>query len=84
MVYFDECLDSRDLGVEAIEAIAAHEHVPSAVAAELAAELLRTPEGLRCLGSMLLDNVGEALLRGQSERAEHLACVYRRFHASHP
>lgn len=84
MLCLEDCLDFCDLDHEEIEAIAEHEHIPIIVAAELGTELLKSPAGVRCLGSMLLDNVGNALQRGQKARAERLAAVYRRFHASHP
>lgn len=83
MLSLQECLDFCDLEHDEIEAIAEHEHIPVIVAAELGCALLKTEEGVRHLDLMLRENAGRAAERGQADRAEHMAQVYRHFHDAH-
>lgn len=84
MLCLEDCLDFSDLDTEEIEAIAAHEHIPLICAAELGCELLKTPDGVRQLHSMVLDDMAQALEHGQMETAGRWALVYRHLQNAHP
>jgi hypothetical protein len=84
MLCLEDCLDFSDLDTEEIEAIAAHEHIPLICAAELGCELLKTPDGVRQLHSMVLDDMAQALEHGQMETAGRWARVYRHLQNAHP
>lgn len=84
MLSLDDCLDFSDLESDEIEAIAAHEHIPLICAAEMGCELLKTPDGVRKLHSMVLDDMEQALEHGQLETASRWALVYRHLQSAHP
>lgn len=84
MLCLEDCLDFSDLGSGEIEAIAAHEHVPLIVAAEIGCNLLKTADGIRCLESLFLETAEKARLRGSLDDADRYMAVYREFHQSHP
>lgn len=84
MLSLKDCLDFCDMDQAEISAIAQHEHIPVIVAAELCDNLLNTPEGVRDLHSMLLDNITTALEHGQVERANEYSQAYQHFKSSHP
>lgn len=84
MLSLRDCLDFCDMDQAEISAIAQHEHIPVIVAAELCDQLLTTPEGVRDLHAMLLDNIATALEHGQMERASELTRSYQHFRSSHP
>ncbi|MBA3996000.1 MAG: hypothetical protein C0489_03760 [Candidatus Accumulibacter sp.] len=84
MLSLEDCLDFSDLANDEIEAIAAHEHIPLICAAELGCELLKTPDGIRQLHSMVLDDMEQALEHGQMETASRWALVYRQLQNTHP
>jgi hypothetical protein len=84
MLSLKDCLDFCDMDQSEISAIAEHEHIPVIVAAELCDTLLTTPDGVRDLHSMLLDNIATALEHGEMEKASALSQTYRHFQSSHP
>jgi len=84
MLCLEDCLDFSDLDTEEVEAISAHEHIPLICAAEMGCELLKTPEGLRQLHTMVLDDIEQALEHGQSARADLWTHAYQHLQATHP
>lgn len=84
MLSLKDCLDFCDLDCNEIEAIAEHEHIPVIVAAELSNELLKTPEGVCSLHTMVLDNLNHALAHGDVEKAARCHMAYQHLKATHP
>ncbi len=84
MLCLEDCLDFSDLDDDEIEAISAHEHIPFICAAEMGCELLKTPEGVQQLHTMVLDDIEQALAHGWSDRAEHWVHAYQHLQATHP
>jgi hypothetical protein len=80
----EDCLEFSDLSADELAAIAAHEHVPLIVAAEIGFKLLKTPEGIRCLDTLFLETAAKAHLRGSLDEADRFQSVYQKFHVSHP
>jgi hypothetical protein len=83
MLSLDECMDFCGLDGDEVAGIAAHEHVPLIVAAELGYQMLQTSEGIAALQAMLLDNIEIARSRGESDRADQYAQIYRHFLSVH-
>lgn len=84
MICLEDCLDFSDLDNEEIEAIAEHEHIPIICAAEMGCELLKSPDGVRRLHSMVIDDFQVALEHGQVERANRWANTYQHLQTTHP
>ena len=83
MLSLDECIDFCELDGDEVEGIAAHEHVPLIVAAELGYQMLQTQDGLIALQAMMRDNIEIARSRGEVDRADHFARIYRHFLSVH-
>lgn len=84
MLSIQDVLDYCDLDRGEIEAIAEHEHVPMAVAAEISEVLLCTPEGVCQLHVMFLENMQHAFDRGDMLHVQELAQAYQHLQRSHP
>jgi hypothetical protein len=84
MLTLADCVAFCGLNEDEIDAIAEHEKVPEIVAAEIGAELLKTPKGIFEIKGFILDNLEKAKLSGQVAKAKHLDRVYARFHAAYP
>ncbi len=84
MLSIQDVIDYCDLNRGEIEAIAEHEHIPMAVAAEMSAVLLGTPEGVCYLHSMIIENMQHALATGRYQHAKDLAETYQHLQRSHP
>lgn len=84
MLSLDECIDFSDLDTDTVVAVVEHEGLPPVVAAQMGAELLRTPSGLQRLHGMFRANLERAVRRGRLERAGAIEQAYRRFAACHP
>lgn len=84
MLTLDDLLDYCDLDREEIAALAEHEHIPMAVAAELGEHLLETPEGVKELHRMLLDNMQHAKAGGNRQHLAELAHTYLHLKKTHP
>lgn len=84
MLSMQDVLDYCDLDRGEIEAIAEHEHVPLAVAAELSEVLLCSPEGVCKLHTMLIENMEHALAHGQYEHVQSLVETYQHLQRTHP
>jgi len=84
MLSIQDVIDYCDLDRGEIEAIAAHEHVPMAVAAELSEVLLCSPDGVCRLHSMIIENMQHALETGHLEEVQQLAETYQHLQRTHP
>lgn len=84
MLCLEDCLDFSDLDTDEVEAIAEHEHIPMICAAELGCELLKSPDGIRRLHSMVIDDFQSAIEHGHVEQAGHWALTYQHLQATHP
>ena len=80
----EDCIALCDLSEEQVLAIAEHEHIPGAAAAELGNYLLRTPDGELCLKSMICDDIAAARARGDRQHERALREVVRDFILQHP
>ncbi|NJD25612.1 MAG: hypothetical protein FIB06_09435 [Betaproteobacteria bacterium] len=84
MLSVQDLLDYCDLDRGEIEAVAEHEHLPIAVAAELGELLVSTPEGVMQLHAMIVENMQHALDCGHYEHVRELAATYQHLQRSHP
>lgn len=84
MLSIQDVLDYCDLDRGEIEAIAEHEHVPLAIAAEISEALLSSPEGVFQIHTMIIENMQHAVETGQFERLQSLAETYQHLQRTHP
>ena len=84
MLSIQDVIDYCDLDRGEIEAIAEHEHIPMAVAAEMSEILLCSPDGVCQLHSMIIENMQEALEAGHYEHVKELASIYQHLQRTHP
>ena len=84
MLSLQDVIDYCDLDRGEIEAVAEHEHVPVAVAAELSDQLLCSQDGVCRLHSMVIENMQHALEAGQYEHVKELAETYQHLQRTHP
>ncbi|MBU1366018.1 MAG: hypothetical protein KKE51_19540 [Gammaproteobacteria bacterium] len=84
MLSFQDVIDYCDLDEGEIEAIAEHEHIPVAVAAEMSEVLLCTPDGVCRLHSMIIENMQHAIEAGRYEHVKDLAQTYQHLQRTHP
>lgn len=83
MLTYKECLDMSELTDDEIAAIAAHEHVPEIVAAELGNYLVNCSGGVPQIKQIILDDIRSARQQGRSQRVNDLELVLQHFIASH-
>ncbi|MCL2525165.1 MAG: hypothetical protein FWF20_04395 [Betaproteobacteria bacterium] len=84
MLSLQDVIDYCDADNGEIEAIAEHEHVPMAVAAEIGSMLLCSPEGVCRLRAIIIENMQNAVAWGRYQHAKDLAKVYRHLQRSYP
>lgn len=84
MLSMDDLLDYCELDRDEIAAVAEHEHLPMAVAAELSEALLSTPEGIVQLHQMVLDDIEHAQEVGNKAHVCELARTYLHLEQTHP
>lgn len=84
MLSMQDLIDYCDLDEGEIRAIAEHEHLPMAVAAELCDCLLRSPEGVCMLHAMIAENLERARRCGRAQQAKDLEDTYRHLQRTHP
>lgn len=84
MLSWDDCLGLSSLTEEEIAAIAAHEHCPEIIAAELGNYLIDTPSGQKRISAMIRDDILQAEKCGDLYRATLLKYVLRHFMETHP
>lgn len=84
MLSLDDIIGMCDCTREEIEAIAMHEHVPDAVASELAAYLIHCPDGVPRIRKIIVEDIEYARRRGNEAQVKKLNEVLVHFVATHP
>lgn len=85
MITIDDCIAMCGLTEEEVLAIAEHEHVPEIAAAGLAEYLLdRDDHGAEKIRDMIVDDIRQAMARGDEAHARDLFQVLRHFVTTHP
>ena len=84
MISLVDCIGLCGLTEDEVLALAEHEHIPEMAAAALAQYLLRQEHGTEMIRDMIVDDVREALVRGDSVHASELGMVLCDFLRTHP
>ena len=84
MLSIDDIIGMCECTEEEIAAVAMHEHVPDAVAAELANYIIHTDDGIPKLRKIIIEDIEEAKSKGHTEQAKQLNEVLKHFIATHP
>lgn len=84
MLSIDDILGMCECTEEEIAAVATHEHVPDAVASELADYLVHSPDGVPKLRKIIVEDIETAKRDGHTEQANKLNEVLKHFIATHP
>lgn len=84
MLTYEDCVGLCKLTLEEIAAIAEHEHVPDIVALEFGHYLIETEDGVPAIKRIIVDDIDDALARGDEARAARLRLVLCRFVEGHP
>lgn len=79
MLTLEDCIALCGLTREEVDAIAEHEHLPEAIAAELAFYLLQLPDGRQAIKAMIRDDITRAQLQGHYHHSAKLKLVLRHF-----
>jgi hypothetical protein len=83
LITIEDCIAMSGLTEEEIDAIAAHEHLPEIVAAELGFYLEQTPEGQRTIRHMIEDDIAAAARAGDMKRVGVLKMVLAHYAQHH-
>lgn len=84
MISIKDCIDYSDLTEDEVAAIAEHEHLPYASAAQLACCLAQSQEGAELLRCLLKNAVCDASACGHAEALRTARRAERQFAANHP
>lgn len=84
MLSLDDVIGMCECTEEEIEAIAMHEHIPDAVASELADYLIHEPDGVPKIRKIIIEDIEMARKEGHMEQVEKLNDVLKHFVANHP
>ena len=84
MLTYQDVVGLCELSEEEIAAIAAHEHIPSIVAAELGNYLVRSDEGVVMLRRMIIDDMAEAARHRDLDGVLKYKAVLMHFIETHP
>lgn len=84
MISIKDCLDYSDLTEDEVAAIAEHEHLPFATAAQMACCLAQSKDGAEVLRCLLKNAVCDAGSCGHAEALRVARRAYRQFVANHP
>ena len=84
MLTIEDCIALCGLTEAEVQAIAEHEHIPLAAAAELGNYLCQSPDGERCIKSMIRDDIAHAQGCGDVRRTLALKLMLRDFVLGHP
>ncbi len=84
MLSLVDIMDMCELTEEEIEAIAMHEHVPDAIASEMAAYLINSDDGVPKIKKIIIEDIEHARSLGNHELVEKLNQVLIHFVATHP
>ena len=72
MISLDDCIAFSGLSEDEVAAIGEHEHIPQIAACALADYLLKQPHGGEKIRIMIIDDIHEALCKGQIKHAQKL------------
>ena len=84
MLTREDCLALCDLNEDEVAAIAAHEHVPLILAAEIGQYLIHLPDGVARIRRIILDDIKEAEANHRAAEAKRLKAVLHHFAHNHP
>lgn len=84
MLTFEDCLGLCDLTEDEIDAISEHEHITEMAALELAQYLVQTPDGVRMIKKMIIDDIEAAEAHNNRERLLCLKAALKHFIDTHP
>jgi hypothetical protein len=84
MISLHECIEFSDLTDDEVAAIADHEHLPYASAAQIACGLAQSEEGTRVLRCLLTDALCDAEACGRKDRLQLARRALNQFCANHP
>lgn len=84
MLTYQDCLGLCDLSEEEIDAIRQHEHIPQIAALELGDYLIHRPDGVPRIKRIILDDIDQAVQRGDRQQALRLKLVLKHFIDTHP
>ena len=84
MLSLDDLMGMCECSEEEIEAIAMHEHIPDAVASEMAAYLIHCPDGVPRIRKIILEDIELARHKGDEAQVQRLNDVLVHFIAKHP
>jgi len=84
VISIKDCLDYSDLTEDEVAAIAEHEHLPYACAAQLACCLAQSNDGTEVLRCLLKNAVCDAESCGHAEALRTAQVAYTQFTANHP
>lgn len=84
MISIKDCLDYSDLTEDEVSAIAEHEHLPYASAAQLACGLAQSRDGTEVLRCLLKNAVCDAAGCGHAKALITARNAYAQFIANHP
>ena len=84
MLNLADIIGMCDCTEEEIAAVAMHEHVPEAVASELANYIIHSEDGVPKLRKIIKEDIEEAQRKGHTEQVAQLKEVLMHFIATHP
>ena len=84
MISIKDCIDYSDLTEDEVAAIAEHEHLPYACAAQMACCLAQSQEGTELLRCLLKNAVCDAATCGHEESVRLAQHALQQFIANHP
>ncbi len=84
MLSLVDIMDMCECTEDEIEAIAMHEHVPDAIASEMASYLINSDDGVPKIKKIIIEDIEHARALGNQEQVEKLNQVLIHFVATHP
>ena len=84
MLNLQDIIGMSDCTEEEIAAVAMHEHIPEAVAAELANYIVHGKDGIPRLRRIIMEDIEEAQRKSHTEQVAQLKQVLMHFIATHP
>ena len=84
MLTIEDCIALCELNEDEVRAIAEHENIPEAAAAELGNYLTHCLDGDLCIKAMIRDDIAHAISMGNEARAFALKMMLRNFVLQHP
>jgi aryl-alcohol dehydrogenase-like predicted oxidoreductase len=84
MIGLEDCIAMCGLEPDEVAAICEHEHIGAVPASALASYLLHQAHGSERIRTMIIEDIHEALDRGEVKHAVELLAVLRHFLQHHP